>query len=777
MASTNTQYLQQNKSSSTSARDEYYWKLNASISGSNITYSCYVKGYDTSLYGTYYHYIDSIYLYKNGSRAATLKSSRSTIGYRSSSGGSYNSLSFTTGTATLSFQQGDTLTLRINSSINDGSTFTVDKSITIDVYEPSFPGYSWKSLGSGSTSTSISYSLSDYQVGRYSFTPSVNGTLSVSTTGASDSYGGIGTSLSLASSDSTGDYIVTGELVDNDDSSGTQFSCSYSVTASTRYYVFVHNYYGNADSGTLNITFTPSVIEYTCTMNPNGGKYLNSSGNYATANVTYTFNSNHTYAPFCATSTTAGVTSPATDTGIVARYYPSKPIRTGYTFNSWTANPSTVTITAYSFGAGAMYSSRGKPGCSFTATANWTANSYTITYNVNGGNALSTTTKSVTYDSTYGTLASPTRTGYTFDGWYTAASGGTKITSSTKVSITANQTLYAHWTANTYTVTLNVNGGSGISPTTKSVTYNSTYGDFPVTARIGYTLKGWFTAASGGTQITSTSTVTTAGNHTLYAQWTPNTFTITYDANGGNTPTPTTTSVTYNSTYGTLATCTRTGYTFKGWFTAASGGTQITSSSTVTITRAQTLYAQWIPITYTIAYNANGGTGTMASSSHQYGVAKNLTTNTFTHLGYTFIGWSESSTATSATYTDSESVINLSKTNGATITLYAVWEPYSNVYIYSNGSWHKALKYIYSTLSTASTQLYDDYSGIEYEGSITYITGQTWAEWCNSTYNTPGLYCSGGHVYGPNGTQLYEAGTTNAVLSTDTINSNGYEFV
>ena len=142
----------------------------------------------------------------------------------------------------------------------------------------------------------------------------------------------------------------------------------------------------------------------------------------------------------------------------------------------------------------------------------------------------------------------------------------------------------------------------------------------------------------------------------------------------------------------------------------------------------------------------------MASSSHQYGVAKNLRTNTFTYLGYTFIGWSESSTATSATYTNSESVINLSKTNGATITLYAVWEPYSNVYIYSNGSWHKALKYIYSTLSTASTRLYDDYSGIEYEGSITYITGQTWAEWCNSTYNTPGLYCSGGHVYGPNGT-------------------------
>ena len=664
--------------------------------------------------------------------------------------------------------------------------------ITAPTSPPVTVSYSWKNLGSCSQTTTYKiYDLADHEVGYFYFTPTISGTVTLYTSGADDSYGGIaktnnGSSyLGLSSNSSAqGSDIVTitsstNMLSENDDGGGSsQFKCSnISVTANTTYEIFVHNYHGNADSGTLYISFTPSVIKYTCTMNPNGGKYLNSSGNYATTNVVYTFNSNHTYAPFCATSTTAGVTSPTTDKGIVARYYPSKPIRTGYTFNSWTANPSTVTITAYSFGAGAMYSSRGKPGCSFTATANWTANSYTVTYNVNGGNALSTTTKSVTYDSTYGTLASPTRTGYIFDGWYTAASGGTKITSSTKVSITANQTLYAHWTANTFTITFNANGGGTPNPTSKSVTYDSTYGTLATISRTNHTFDGWYTAASGGTKITSSTKVSITANQTLYAHWTLNTFTVTFNKNGGNTPNPTSKSVTQGSTYGTLATCTRTGYTLKGWYTAASGGTKITSSTTVNLTANQTLYAQWTPITYTIAYNANGGTGTMASSNHRYGVAKNLTTNTFTYLGYTFIGWSESSTATSATYTDSESVINLSKTNGATITLYAVWEPYSNVYIYSNGSWHKALKYIYSTLSTASTRLYDDYSGIEYEGSITYITGQTWAEWCNSTYNTPGLYCSGGHVYGPNGTQLYEVGTTNAVLSTDTINSNGYEFV
>ena len=60
-----------------------------------------------------------------------------------------------------------------------------------------------------------------------------------------------------------------------------------------------------------------------------------------------------------------------------------------------------------------------------------------------------TTSKTVTYDSTYGTLPTPLREGYTFAGWYTASSGGTKVESSTKVKITANQTLYAHWTENT----------------------------------------------------------------------------------------------------------------------------------------------------------------------------------------------------------------------------------------------------------------------------------------------------------------------------------------
>lgn len=140
---------------------------------------------------------------------------------------------------------------------------------------------------------------------------------------------------------------------------------------------------------------------------------------------------------------------------------------------------------------------------------------FTVTFNANGG-TTPTASKPVSYGSTYGNLPSPTRTGYTFLGWFT--SGGTQITSSSTVNITANQTLYAHWKANSYTVTFNANGGT--TPTgSKSVTYGSTYGTLPTPTRAGYKFLGWFDDVEGGTQITSSTTVSITGAQTLYAHW------------------------------------------------------------------------------------------------------------------------------------------------------------------------------------------------------------------------------------------------------------------
>ena len=110
------------------------------------------------------------------------------------------------------------------------------------------------------------------------------------------------------------------------------------------------------------------------------------------------------------------------------------------------------------------------------------------------------------------------RSGYTFSGWFTAEAGGTKIT--TSYVFDDDTTVYSQWTANKYTVTLRPSGGS-VSPTTVTVTYDSTYGTLPTPTRQGYSFKGWYTSSSGGTKVDGDTKVTTAGNHILYAQWGP----------------------------------------------------------------------------------------------------------------------------------------------------------------------------------------------------------------------------------------------------------------
>ncbi len=87
-----------------------------------------------------------------------------------------------------------------------------------------------------------------------------------------------------------------------------------------------------------------------------------------------------------------------------------------------------------------------------------------------------------------------------------------------------------------------------------------------------------------------------------------------------------------------------------------------------------TVYVKWFPNPYTVKYDGNGSTsGSTSSSSHTYDVEKALTANGFSRTGYSFYGWSKSSSATSATYADEEVVKNLTTTKNATVTLYAVW--------------------------------------------------------------------------------------------------------
>ena len=164
-----------------------------------------------------------------------------------------------------------------------------------------------------------------------------------------------------------------------------------------------------------------------------------------------------------------------------------------------------------------------------------------------------------------------------------------------------------------------------------------------------------------------------------------NTYTVKYDGNGNTGGSTANSSHTYDVAKNlTVNGFSKSNYTFTGWNTKADGsGTSYTDKQSVknlttTNNGTVTLYAQWKSNnlsdgTYTVKYNGNGNTGgSTASSKHTIGVAKNLTKNGFTRTGYTFKGWSKSSSSSTVSYTDQQSVTNLSTTNGATVNLYAV---------------------------------------------------------------------------------------------------------
>jgi len=133
----------------------------------------------------------------------------------------------------------------------------------------------------------------------------------------------------------------------------------------------------------------------------------------------------------------------------------------------------------YNWESGATYTPSAATARTFYTCC--TPNTYTLTYNSNGGSACSS--KSGKYDAKWGTLCAPTRTGHTFQGWY---SDSTRITADSIVR--GNLTVTASWTANNYTLTINNNGGGGCYNQTKS--YGSTWGGCTPT-RSGYTFKGW----------------------------------------------------------------------------------------------------------------------------------------------------------------------------------------------------------------------------------------------------------------------------------------------
>ena len=249
-------------------------------------------------------------------------------------------------------------------------------------------------------------------------------------------------------------------------------------------------------------------------------------------------------------------------------------------------------------------------------TVQWTAPTYAVTLNTNGGTIADG--KDVT-GYTYGVGATlptdVTRTGYTFKGWY----DNENLTGSPVTAIggaeTGNKEYWAKWEINQYTITFDTNGGSEIAPITQDYGTEITAPDNPT--RKGYTFKGW------DKEIPETMP---ADNITVKAQWGINQYTITFDTNGGSEIA----SITQD--YGTKITApdnpTRKGYTFKGWDKEIP---ETMPAENITVK------AQWEINQYTITFDTNGGSE-IAPITQDYGTKITAPANP-TRKGYTFKGW------------------------------------------------------------------------------------------------------------------------------------------
>ncbi|MCH5252049.1 MAG: InlB B-repeat-containing protein [Lachnospiraceae bacterium] len=284
-----------------------------------------------------------------------------------------------------------------------------------------------------------------------------------------------------------------------------------------------------------------------------------------------------------------------------------KPTKTGYTFGGWYTDSACD----------------GEPVTSITKTdtgektyyAKWTVNTYEITYKDQGNVGFSGTHEGTPPSRhTYGKdteLGTASKTGYEFGGWYTTSDcGGNPVTRLLADSYTEEIILYAKWTANTYEVTYVYEGATGGNDKTgKEVTYGEAYGDLPEPVKTDYVFAGWHTEPDGkGQNVESTTNVTIADDHKLYAYWTDELYTVTYDYQGATgEDTVKSKSVAYGSTYGDLPEPTRKGYEFAGWYTAAENGERVTSGTDVLLKKDHTLYARWedhtAPVIGTLKYN------------------------------------------------------------------------------------------------------------------------------------------------------------------------------
>ena len=338
-----------------------------------------------------------------------------------------------------------------------------------------------------------------------------------------------------------------------------------------------------------------------------------------------------------------------------------------------------------------------------TSNISTSASAYTVTYNNNGGSGCSTT--SVTYGGKYGTMCEPTRNGYVFIGWFDENYKDKPL----------------NYYADTYSDLKKAFGYDADALYNHYITYGKGEG-----RRISQYVKG--------------DSFTGNANKTIYAGWYAQGYTISYNSNGGTGSMASDVVKTGGTATIKANEFTKKGYTFAGWTTKSDGtddGYNWTGwSGTWNYVNGQygianktlKLYARWTPKSYTISYNSNGGTGTMASDTVSTGSKATIKSNTFTKTGYKFVGWTTKSDGTDDGYG---------------------WNPgWSGTWNYDNGQYGIANDklVLYARWDNHYTITYNDNGGSGCSSSSKTVTyGSTYGNLCTPTrsgYIFAGWYSS-----------------------------------
>jgi uncharacterized repeat protein (TIGR02543 family) len=247
--------------------------------------------------------------------------------------------------------------------------------------------------------------------------------------------------------------------------------------------------------------------------------------------------------------------------------------------------------------------------------------------------------------------------GHTLEGWFTSVNGGATLENKWNFfsdRVNFDFTLYASWTVNQYTITFNTNDGVPIQTQTNN--FASTL-SIPSATKVGHTFDGWFTDV----ELTQALVLTTmpASNLSLYAKWSINEYTVTFETNGGTTIPSI--SGDYGDSVSVPVNPTREGYTFSGWH-ADVDLTQVISVPNTIPAQNLNVYAKWTINQYSITFMTNGGSD-IQSQTNDFNSTLNVPNAT--KVGHSFEGW----------FTDLELTLAFALTTmpAENVALYAKW--------------------------------------------------------------------------------------------------------